>query len=161
MTPLYRIAMFLLPVSEGSKNTNTIFHVVYKPGSATSRAVLFQEKVEAAYKRLLVFPLAVGLAIGAFLLTGEWFVAVIAALLASFVTIIPPIRRGVEYRGQSVETAIRVLKLGESYDAAEAANARQLTNYPQFKGWSAEKIAVELRKWRGWAQRMAKAFGEI
>lgn len=172
MSPiLYRIAMYGLPTSSGKDSKNNIWYATAKRDSPHYAGVRFQERVEAAFKRLYLVPLL------AVMLAVSWLIwpAVEAPLMAFIAWIIiggistqlAPLIELNEMRGQSVETYIRWKYYGEDYDAAEFANAEQLTaewsQYRKkgaFKGDTALAVKARLKEWRPWAERMCKHFDE-
>lgn len=163
MILLYRIFMLGIPVSdlkpsETYNAKNTLIGIKIKRDVKHRNAILFQEKVEVAYKRMQIAGIAT--AAGAVsLLTGEPFV-MLATIPGALLTRLPLFLRGLEYRGQGVESYIRSLQ-GETIEQAENSNAWQLSLYDQFEGTPVDKIEAELRKWRGWSKRMAEAFRDV
>jgi hypothetical protein len=160
---LYKLFMLGIVVrdldpSESNNATNGLFGVVIKRDIPHRAAILFQEKVECAYKRMVMVGVGTPAAVAAALLAPHFIFAPLAFFIAGALpNAIPAFKRGLEYRGQGVETAVRAAK-GETIEVVENVNAWQLSLYPQFDGVPVPKIEAGLRRWRGWSKRMAEAF---
>lgn len=169
MIALYRLLMLGFPVKhslnpQGTLNGgNSIFRVVMKPKGACSHyaGVRFQEHVEQAFQRMIFLLVYILAAAAGYLATGHWLAFAAALIPAFLVRAVPAYQRQLEMRGQSVESYIRHHYYGENYDDAELKNGEQLTgpSYQRgFNGRSGVQISAELRRWRGWAEKMCKAF---
>ncbi|AHE52653.1 hypothetical protein [Sphingomonas sanxanigenens] len=80
-------------------------------------------------------------------------------------TRIGPIARHLELMGHAVEVAVATTFYGVAdINAYEAREAAAMSSYPQFKGWDAGKIELELKKRRSkamkWVGRHRKLIGK-
>lgn len=141
----------LLPPTVGlkdSENSNWPFFAFYNRNHRFAAAVAAQEVREARYKASIWFPLvAVGVAV--IVAAHVWFAQSLlylpaAIIPASLVVATKARKRQIEIIGQSVECVVRRDKYGTPLEEALSEASRQLTRYKQFKGWTQEKIRMEL-----------------
>lgn len=154
--------------SNGSNHLGFAYYWRYHPFAA---AIAAQEVREARMKLPyagagIVVGAGAGAALLGFTLSASTF-ALWGLLIAMALSLRASFKRQLEIRGQGVECAVRERYYGTGLDTAIGEAARQLTRYPQFKGWPAERIAVALhteqpiaRKWmernRGLVERAFK-----
>lgn len=170
MSPiLYRLAMLLLPTFDGERSRNNLFYAVADRDSPHYAGVRFQERVEAAFGRLLAVPV-LALVFGALWYLGfdpaYYLVAFMVWTLVAVVvtTQMPFFVEMFELRGQSVETYIRAHWGGEDIDEAELANAVQLTDpHKQYRKKGAFRndtpmvVKAMLKERRAWARRLCES----
>lgn len=167
---LYRLFMRAQVVrhnlpSAGSRNGHNNFLGIQMKRKAACphyASVRFQEHVECAFDRMTFLPPYLAFVALGLVLTGHPLVLVAAIIPTYLLRLWPGYVQHREMRGQSVESYIRAHLYGEDYDEVDLANGRHLAagrSYRRgFKGESPVKIAADLRKWRGWAEKMCTAF---
>lgn len=142
----------------GGNAYHTLFTIVIKRLAKEPAAILFQEVVEWAFlwKARLVY-LAVFIIAGLYIPFPSWienFLYHFAVAMGSlfFHRLIPPLAREMELRGKTCEAVAAADFYGVSFHVRMHSEAKSLTRYSQFKGWTLERIEAAMWKKVAYAQ---------
>lgn len=75
-----------------------------------------------------------------------WAALMVWIASSAWVRLIPPLHRRMEMEGHLLEAQIAAEQYGKDFDKYLAKEARALTGYKQFKGWSADDCEAAMRR---------------
>lgn len=133
----------------GANARNSLFHIWYFNGLKNLAERLGQEVFEREFKWKWLLAIYLPILFIALKLGGDAAIMLgVFGFLATFLTVtnFSPLKRRMEIGGHNIESIGAADLTDTPYELYAMMEAHALTNYKQFKGWSAEKIYDAMRR---------------